>query len=345
MRTVAILALAVLLIGALVWSVQGAFFSNPASYPAQVNPGKIVYLDFPSVADVQTLSVSLGETIRSGSVLASQESTLDKLKLAYDQATLNVDTANLTALQSNNTATAAQRQLALTIQLAQEGVAAAEVQLQDATTPGEQALAQEAVAEAETRLALAENSQQTSPSAAANTQIAASTAAVAAAQASVAGDQVAIAQTVLTAPAAGVIAAINGQVGELAGPDGVTNTSTAPAALPQAPSFQLFPPASQSPASKQQTGFVPFITLYVDAPWQAVVQVPQAGIGRVALRERTQVQVAGGRATLYGYVLQINPQPVVVAGATYYDVVCTLTSRPAWLLSGMSGNATFIRGS
>jgi len=340
-RTGALVLLAAILVGASILVVRGAFFTDPSSFPAQIQPSQISYLDFQSLGSIQTINVRLGERVSAGTVLATQSSTLDKLRLAYDQSTLSVDTADLASLQSTTSSSAAQRQEALDLQLAQEGVNAAEVQLTSATTPAERALAQTAVAEADTKLALAENSQQLTTPSSSGTLVSAATAAVARDQSSVASDQINLEQAVVTSPTGGIIAGIGGAVGDLAGPDGLTSSTNGPQALPQSPSFQLFPPASQSPASRQQSGFVPLITLYVGRSYNAIVQVPQASVGAVHVGEVGQVQVVGQHERLRARVLQTDPQPVIAAGATYYDVLCRLNQSPTWLLAGMSANVTF----
>jgi multidrug efflux pump subunit AcrA (membrane-fusion protein) len=336
-----VVLLAAILVGASILVVKGAFFTDPSSFPAQVEPAQVSYLDFQSLGSIQTINVALGERVSAGTVLATQSATLDKLRLAYDQSTLGVDTADLASLQATSASPAVQRQQALDLQLAQEGVNAAEVQLTSATTPAEQSLAQTAVAEAETKLALAENSQQLQTSSSVSTLVSAATAAVARDQAAVATDQINIEQAVVTSPSSGVIAGIGGSVGDLAGPDGLTSSTNGPQALPQSPSFQLFPPASQAPASRQQFGFVPLITLYVGGSFIATVQVPQASVGAVHVGEVVRVQVVGQPERLRARVVQTNPQPVIAAGATYYDVLCRLTRSPTWLLAGMTANVTF----
>lgn len=341
-RTAALAALTVVLVAALFWAVRGFFMSDPTTYPAQIQAGQIAYLDFPALAPIQSIDVHVGETVRAGTILATQSNTLAKLKLAYDQSTLNVDTADLAALHSSTTATATQRQNALDLQLAEEGVSAAQVELQNAATPAAQAAAQAGLAEAETKLALAENSQQLSTPPNANTAVAAATAAVAAAQAAVASDQIAVSETVLTAPAMGYIASIGGSVGELAGPDGVSSSAITPSPLPQPPSFQLFPPASQAPVGRQQPTFSPLITLFLGASWQVVVQVPQAQIDRIHPGQAVSVQIPGHVKRIRGRVLGVNPEPAISSGTVYYEVNCTLSDPPAWVLSGMAANASLI---
>jgi multidrug efflux pump subunit AcrA (membrane-fusion protein) len=336
-----VILLSAILVAALFGVVRGAFFTDPSSFPAQIEPDQVTYLDFQTLGSIQTINITLGARVSAGTVLATQSATLDKLRLAYDQSTLSVDSADLASLHSSTTSSAAQRQEALDLQLAQEGVSAAEAQLQSATTPTAQSVAQAMLAEAETKLALAENSQQLQSSASNSTLASAATAAVARDQAAVATDQIDIEQAVLTSPTSGIIAGISGVVGDLAGPDGVNSSSSAPQALPQSPSFQLFPPASQAPSSRQQSGFTPLITLYAGDGWNAVAQIPQANVGAVRVRDFVQVQVVGRGQRLGARVTQIDPQPVIAGGASYYDVLCGVIQSPPWLLAGMTANVSF----
>jgi hypothetical protein len=64
-------------------------------------------------------------------------------------------------------------------------------------------------------------------------------------------------------------------------------------------------------------------------------------VGAVHVGEVVRVQVVGQPERLRARVVQTNPQPVIAAGATYYDVLCRLTRSPTWLLAGMTANVTF----
>lgn len=334
----ALLALAVVVILALV--VRSAFFNGTTTFPAEVQPSGVIYLNFPDMGSVSGLRVHPGEVVRRGALLATQDATLVKLQLAYDQATLAVDSADLAALQSPTLQSAQQKQQALSIDLAEQELNSAQSALAKAANPQEQAADQSQVAEAQTKLALAENGQNLGQAGGSATSVAAAQAAVARDQSAIASDQVALKQANLAAPVAGVVAEVGGSVGDLAGPEGVVGSVSGPQPLPASPTFQLFPVANQSPASRDQSAYTPLVTLYGNRAWQVVAQVPESQVGRFRIGQRISVRVDNHPRRVPARVIDVQPAPVVLSGSVYYDVTCRLTADPPRLLAGMSADVT-----
>ncbi len=254
-RAAELLIAALLLAGvvlAAVYVIRGAFFTDPTSFPAVLEPPSMTYLQFSNEGQITGVSVQPGQTMRAGQVLASQSTTLLQLRLSYDQASLNADQANLTALPAKQTAQ--QQDLDLAVTVAQKELSAAEAQLSAARTSQEQAAASAAISAAQAKVALAESALVNGTSAGGGTSLAAAQAAVARDQAAVASDLVALKEAVLTAPTNGVIAFVGGTVGDLAGPTGISIGSTSGVQVPSSSGFSLFPPAPQAPSTSSQSG-------------------------------------------------------------------------------------------
>jgi len=322
----------------LVFLVRNVFILAPASFPAVVQPSAISDLQFVTSGQLAAVDVYPGEHVRQGQVLATQDTTLLKLRLSYDQATLAADQATLNAIPG---AVNAQHQgLSLDVTLAQEELNGAEAQLAAATTPQAQAAASAAVAAAQTKVALAENALLNGTGTSTSTALSAAQAAVARDEAAVAADQVALQEATLTAPSAGVIAAVGGTAGEIAGPSGVTAPAPVGSQVPTPAGFSLFPPAPQAPTVGSQASSQPMIVFYPATSWEAVAVVPQSEIFSVREGEAARVTVDGRSTSLTGRVERVESAPIYANGAASYDVVVRLDRTLGSGLLGMSANVT-----
>jgi hypothetical protein len=159
---------------------------------------------------------------------------------------------------------------------------------------------------------------------------------LAAAQAAVAQDTVAVARlrkeidaAVLVAPRAGIVRRIGGDVGEVAGPEGV-RTYASPQALPQKGSngINLFPQAPKQPAQQSQQ-YAPLLTLD-SAALEVVAQVPESEIGELRLGEAVTVAFpALDDETIRGHIARIEPEAVNNEGNVSFLVDIALDEQPA----------------
>ncbi|MDA8330008.1 MAG: hypothetical protein M0027_02125 [Candidatus Dormibacteraeota bacterium] len=322
----------------LVFLVRNVFIVPPSSFPAVVQPSTISDLQFATSGQLAAVDVYPGEHVRQGQVLATQDTTLLKLRLSYDQATLAADQATLSAIPG---AVSAQHHgLSLEVTLAQQELNGAEAQLAAATTPQAQAAASAAVAAAQTKVALAENALLNGTTTSSSTALSAAQAAVARDEAAVAADQVALQQATLTAPSAGVIAAVGGTAGEIAGPSGVTAPAPVGSQVPTSAGFSLFPPAPQAPTVGGQPSSQPMIAFYPATFWEAVAVVPQSEIFSVHPGETARVTVNGRSGSIAGRVERVDSAPIYANGAASYDVVVRLDRSLGSGLLGMSANVS-----
>jgi multidrug efflux pump subunit AcrA (membrane-fusion protein) len=334
-------------LGALAFVVKSAFLSGVAAFPSVVQPAQTTVLDFQNMGAITAIDVYPGESVKAGQVIATESTQLEQLRLAYDQSVLAIDQQSLAALQAYVTSQTAASQLTsktqtnqrnLQVQLALEQESAAQALLRAAITTQQQIEAQAAITEAQTRLALAQAAQISSSPAATAPALASAQAAIARDESQMAGDNLLIQQGALTAPEAGVIAAVSGAVGELAGPDGVISPASSGASVPVAPSFQLFPPAAQAPATKSSGALSPLVVLYGGNRWDIVAQVPQSQIEALRVGQSASVSIVGDSRTLQARVLRIALTPLVANGSVSYDVLFGLTESASGLAAGMAAN-------
>ena len=164
-------------------------------------------------------------------------------------------------------------------------------------------------------------------------QVAATQAAIQQDDAAIAADQGKMAQSVVTAPFAGVVTAINGTVGEVVSSQGVRQ-ATSPAALTpsQTTGIQIFPQGPQSGSTSAPT-YAALITLD-SARNQMVVQVPETSIGQVHVGQRASATLpAVPGTTLTVEVSQIERTPVTQSGETYFRVDLVTLARGDHTLS------------
>lgn len=122
-----IIAVIAVAIGAIA-SVLGyrAVTGQPGNFSGQVTPAHAYYLNFANNAAIQTVNVRPGQTVKAGTVLATQNGSVQKARLSADEATVKADQAALSqdqAMQHAGTATPA------TVAQAQASLASAQAQL------------------------------------------------------------------------------------------------------------------------------------------------------------------------------------------------------------------------
>jgi multidrug efflux pump subunit AcrA (membrane-fusion protein) len=166
-------------------------------------------------------------------------------------------------------------------------------------------------------------------------EIAVATARVAQDQAQVGLDQKAVADAVITAPTDGVIAQVNGAIGDLVGDSGVHNYG-APQSIPQGGSkFSLFPPAP-STATSTNNNFLPLLSLQPQAGWRILAQVPEEAISKMYAGRLAEVTFPALKKTVYANVAQTIPIPLTVDGVVNYQVVLKPRNQVDGILPGMS---------
>jgi HlyD family secretion protein len=157
--------------------------------------------------------------------------------------------------------------------------------------------------------------------------IASARAQVASAQAQVQAAQLALSETTLTAPTGGVVASINGQVGETA-PAGGGATAQAPGSTAPQPS------SSTSSASSGA-----FIVLTDTSSFQAVVPFAETDGARLQPDQEASLTFdAVPGLTISGHLLRVGPNATVASSVVTYYASFVLNRVEPRLKSGMTAN-------
>ncbi len=143
-------------------------------------------------------------------------------------------------------------------------------------------------------------------------------------------------QATIVAPAAGIIAQVNGSTGENLGPAGVP-AYKAPASIPanQPSGFSLFPSQPTPAGSSSSNGTQPLIEI-IGGIQQVTAQVPESSIGRFRVGHSASVTFSVLDVTQQGVVTGVVLSPTNDSAAVTYAVIVRLSRTVPGLLPGMS---------
>ncbi|MBV8951897.1 MAG: HlyD family efflux transporter periplasmic adaptor subunit, partial [Actinobacteria bacterium] len=224
-------------------TVQRGVVQASVQATGNVVPAGTYAASFPTSGTVTEIDVSVGQWVTKGQTLAKIDPTQAYAQLVAAQSSLNAAESNLTQIEQvltpeeRNQIAVAEGQAQDAVDRANQTLATAQAQLtadQAANANAKLNADQQAVTQAENALTQAQDQQQTTLAADAvkeappqASQVDSADATIASAQANVASATKSVAGTVLTAPAAGVVTAINGSVGENVSGGGSSTISTA----------------------------------------------------------------------------------------------------------------------
>ena len=158
--------------------------------------------------------------------------------------------------------------------------------------------------------------------------IASARAQVASAQAQVQAAQLALNETTLTAPAGGVVASINGEVGETA-PNGGGATAQAPGST------------APQPSSSGSSGSGAFVVLTDTSSYQAVIPFAETDGARLQPDQEASLTFdAVPNLTISGHVLRVGPSATVASSVVTYYATFVLNHSDPRLKSGMTANVS-----
>lgn len=165
---------------------------------------------------------------------------------------------------------------------------------------------------------------------------------------SLAVDRAKLAQTEIVAPAAGTVAAVNGQAGETAGPQGLRNypSQSRGSATREQPLFSLLPEGPQaSLRHPQSSSALPVIALRTAGTWSVTVLVPESSVTRVRAGQPVTISVPADHISgLAGRIGAAPPAPVNTPdGLTYQVVVAVVGRADRTPLNGMAADVTLRR--
>ncbi|MCS5734697.1 efflux RND transporter periplasmic adaptor subunit [Herbiconiux daphne] len=164
------------------------------------------------------------------------------------------------------------------------------------------------------------------------TQIAADAASVAVAQAAADKAAAAVADTTLTAPVAGLVTAVNLEVGDTTTGSGSASGSSA--------SGSGSAGDSASGASGSDTSTAQFTIVSTDS-WQVSVSVGETDVPQVAAGDQVELSTDDGTA-FFGTVSEVGLLPSTDSGAATYPVTVAVTGSPDGLHDGVSVTASIV---
>jgi multidrug efflux pump subunit AcrA (membrane-fusion protein) len=143
-------------------------------------------------------------------------------------------------------------------------------------------------------------------------------------------------QATIVAPAAGIVAQVNGSTGENLGPAGVP-AYKAPASIQasQPSGFSLFPSQPTPAGSSSATGNEPLVEI-VGGIQQVTAQVPESSIGRFRVGQGASVTFSVLDITQEGTVTGVVLSPTGNSAAVTYEVIVKLDRTVPGLLPGMT---------
>ena len=315
------------------------------------------------------VDIRVGDTVKTGQVLARLDSTTQQAALSQAQASLASAQANLKATQTPLTSAQVaqlQHQVSAAQQNYNDTVASVNATNQaDATTvandqakvntdcgidPGSIACTQDKTLLANDQSKqhmdaisgqsrINSSSQQVTSSRdnlAVQTQVkpnalASAQAQVASAQAQVQAAQLALNQTTLTAPTSGVVISLSGVSGESVAGGGSGATEQAPGSLaPQ-------PASSSATGSGGSSGFM---VIDDTSSYVAVMAFPETDAARLAANQAAALTFdAIPNLSISGHVLSLSPSATVVSNVVDYYVSFVLNRTDPRLREGMTANA------
>ena len=143
-------------------------------------------------------------------------------------------------------------------------------------------------------------------------------------------------QATIVAPAAGVVAQVNGSSGENLGPAGVP-AYKAPASIQstQPSGFSLFPSQPTPSGSSSASGDEPLVEI-VGGIQQVTAQVPESSIGKFRVGQAVSVNFSVLDLTQEGVVTAVVLSPTGNSAAVTYEVIVKLDRTLPGLLPGMT---------
>jgi multidrug resistance efflux pump len=147
-------------------------------------------------------------------------------------------------------------------------------------------------------------------------------------------------QTVLKAPISGVIEEINGNVGQLAGPNGTANFQQSGATAAENAAQPLFQSVGRVQGAASNNPSLPLIVIDSRSSWEVKLLVPQSKLGQFPPGKivKTSFQIPNKR-TFNGVIAETSPIQVDENGISYFQItVNEKGSMPSGLYQGLLGS-------
>lgn len=329
-------ALVMLAVIGLAMTMRTVSFRQATTFSGEVQAASQVAINFPTAGRIAEIKVRVGDRVRAGAVLATQDQAVAKQELVAAQAGLRADEAELARLRSS---TSQRELLKLDVERANAQLLAARAARATASTSAAQEAARQRVVAAELALITAQKRFDDEARGGGEARRSALGAAIQRDKAAVALAQAALRDKVLVAPASGVVLDIGATPGEFAdsagvrtypNPDPVTNPSKGFSFLPATPEAQASRPNNGN-------GFASLVTLGDDSRWRVKAQVPESEIVRLRTGQAVDITFTAMPGVRVPATLTTRGMaPIFVGDKVNYAAVFELQSAPDDVLPGMT---------
>jgi multidrug efflux pump subunit AcrA (membrane-fusion protein) len=309
-------------------------------------------LSFGAAGTVTSVSVKEGDKVKKGEVLAridtasaertlaSAKATLASAQASYDdlvagQTTLEkqsealqLTSAELSVTNAKKSVTAAEKQV--TTDQAAKAPSATITKDKEAVTSAKQQLSSAKVALAQQKVTNAK-----SATGATDAEVATAKVSIQTAKASVATAQDALDETKLTAPFAGTIVTVSGEVGDSVS----AGTSSSSSGSTSSSSSTTTSTTSTSSSSSS------FITMSSLSKLDVTASVAEADIGGVKVGQDAVVTLSASSTTMTGTVTAVSPEGTTTSNVVSYPVTVSVPDPPSTARLGASVSITITTGS
>jgi multidrug efflux pump subunit AcrA (membrane-fusion protein) len=306
------------------------------TFSGEVQAAGQLPVNFTTAGRIAEIRVRIGDRVKAGDVLATQDRTVAKQALAAAQAALRADEAQLASLASS---TSQATMLELDADRARAQLLAAQAAAATASTSAAQEAAQQRVAAAELALDLARRKLEEETRGGDPARRSAIEAAIRRDKAAVALAKATLRDKLLLAPVAGVVLDIGATPGVFADSAGVRTYPDADPVTEPSKGFSFLPSAPDAQASRPNNGngFAPPIILGDDSRWRVKAQVPESEIVGLRTGQAVDITFPALPGTRIPATLTTRGMaPIFVGNEVHYPAIFELESAPDDMLPGMT---------
>ena len=334
-QLLAVAALVILAVIGLVVTMRTVSVRHTTTFSGEVQAASRVAINFPTAGRIAEVKVRVGDRVKAGAVLATQDLAVAKQELVAAQAQLRADEAELARLRSSTSQGAL---LELDVKRANAQLLAARAATAAATTSAAREAAQQRVVAAELTLATAQKRFE-EEARGGGSRRSVLQAAIQRDKAAVALARATLRDKVLVAPVSGVVLDIGATPGEFADSAGVrTYPDPYPVTNPSK-GFSFLPTTPQAEASRPNNGngFTSVVTLGDDSNWRVKAQVPESEIVKLRTGQAVDITFAALPGVRVPATLTTRGMaPIFVGNSVNYAAVFELQSTPGDVLPGMT---------
>ena len=333
---IVVAALLLLAVVGLALTTRTVSFRQSTTFSGEVQAAGQLPVNFTTAGRVADIKVRIGDRVKAGAVLATQDRAVAKQALAAAEAALQADKAQLARLASS---TSQKTLLELDVERARAQLLAAQAAAAAASTSTAQEAAQQRIAAAELALESVRRKLEEETRGGEPARRSAIEAAIQRDKTTVALAKATLQDKLLRAPVAGVVLDIGATPGVFADSAGVRTYPDAAPVTQRSEGFSFLPSAPDAQASRPNNGngFTPLIILGNDSRWRVKAQVPESKIASLQTGQAVDVMFPALPETKVPATLTTRGMaPIFVGDQVYYPVIFELKSTPDDLLPGMT---------